>query len=172
MADSGRVHLTIDASTIELLTWVAQTLHQAHHRDEGGTWLDCPKNTCRAMAERLREAGYATKVEALPRRYCRNEHPEIVHHRMQCPLCEERAKGYRLAERFQDLRNERDYLRERSHDVERQLRTTEQILAQTRGRIDVLVASIERAAILQARVREPEPLDEGRDLSAFDESSG
>lgn len=37
----------------ETIRWLAQTVHQAHHMDQPGTFRDCSKNTCEAAREML-----------------------------------------------------------------------------------------------------------------------
>lgn len=36
---------------LKSIAWMAQTIHQAHHDDVGGTWEGCPRNTCTHAAE-------------------------------------------------------------------------------------------------------------------------
>lgn len=35
------------------ITWMAQTIHQAYHQDQPGTWRDCPKNLCASTRTEL-----------------------------------------------------------------------------------------------------------------------
>lgn len=37
----------------EIVHWMAQTIHQAHHTDHPGTFLTCKKNTCDAATQTL-----------------------------------------------------------------------------------------------------------------------
>ncbi len=36
-----------------LVEWMAQTVHQAYHDDQGGTFRDCPKIVCEAARREL-----------------------------------------------------------------------------------------------------------------------
>lgn len=35
---------------LEHLQWVCQTIHQAYHTDQPGTWITCPKSVCESSA--------------------------------------------------------------------------------------------------------------------------
>lgn len=40
---------------LEHLHWVCQTIHQAYHTDEPGTWIVCPKSICESSARLFNE---------------------------------------------------------------------------------------------------------------------
>lgn len=40
----------------ETLRWIAQTVHNAHHQDQAGTFEQCPKNTCSAARVALKNS--------------------------------------------------------------------------------------------------------------------
>jgi hypothetical protein len=50
---------------IDLVRWMAQTVHNAHHEEHGGTFLDCPKNTCKAAADAVISAAKVAYTRAL-----------------------------------------------------------------------------------------------------------
>lgn len=41
------------ADFLETIRWMAQTIHLAHHQDETGTFLECPRNTCDAARQAI-----------------------------------------------------------------------------------------------------------------------
>ncbi len=47
---------------LEIVRWVAQTVHQAHHLDQPGTFHECPKNTCKAAHDAIEKALHARKA--------------------------------------------------------------------------------------------------------------
>ena len=42
---------------VEMMEWVAQTIHQAHHNEvtDTGSWTRCKKNTCAGIMKALNE---------------------------------------------------------------------------------------------------------------------
>ena len=41
------------AKLVDHIKWTAQTVHQAHHLEQTGTWETCPRATCNAAAVTL-----------------------------------------------------------------------------------------------------------------------
>lgn len=37
------------------LEWVCQTIHQAYHQDQNGTWIVCPKSICESSTRLFTE---------------------------------------------------------------------------------------------------------------------
>ena len=44
----------LDDETRDLLHWLAQTVHQAYHQEQPGTFETCPKSICRAVDDFLK----------------------------------------------------------------------------------------------------------------------
>ena len=44
----------LDDETRDLLHWLAQTIHQAYHQEQPGTFETCPKSVCRAVDDFLK----------------------------------------------------------------------------------------------------------------------
>lgn len=38
---------------LETIRWMAQTIHQAYHKEIPGTFLECPRNTCDAARQSI-----------------------------------------------------------------------------------------------------------------------
>lgn len=36
---------------LELLRWIAQTVHQGYHTESGGTFMECKKSICESVAK-------------------------------------------------------------------------------------------------------------------------
>lgn len=47
---------------LDALAWMAQTVHQAHHREEGGTWEGCTRAVC--MTAKLARDGLGEHARA------------------------------------------------------------------------------------------------------------
>jgi hypothetical protein len=41
---------------LETIRWMAQTIHQAYHREIPGTFLECTRNTCDAAKQAIQKA--------------------------------------------------------------------------------------------------------------------
>jgi hypothetical protein len=46
----------LGAELLETIRWMAQTIHQAHHQEHPGTFMDCQKNTCDAARQMIEKA--------------------------------------------------------------------------------------------------------------------
>jgi hypothetical protein len=41
---------------LETIRWMAQTVHQAHHQNYKGTFMECPKSVCDAAKQAIKNA--------------------------------------------------------------------------------------------------------------------
>lgn len=51
MNDEPTLYSQMFLEAFEHIKWMAQTVHQAHHQDQEGTYRSCPLSPCKATQE-------------------------------------------------------------------------------------------------------------------------